>query len=145
MLNLFYTSAGPWSNAQGLNSTDIPVFYQQIFANAEELPYCSGLPSDCVTDGSKFDRNGYILTYDPLPGQYKQRRRYRLSGGGNITVMQEMEIGREVLLPRVKDGKKFLEVSERRVGDRESVLDELQRYLYFDFEVIEEEIFDGHV
>lgn len=144
MLDLFYTSTGPWSNEQGLNSTDWPVFYQQIFANAGELPYCSGLPSDCVTDGSEFDRNGFILTYDPLPRQDEQRR-YRMSGGDNVTVMQEMEIGREVLLPRVKDGKKFLEVSEQRIGNREGVLDELRRYLYFDVEVIEEEIFDGHV
>ncbi|KAG9849438.1 hypothetical protein KCU98_g4966, partial [Aureobasidium melanogenum] len=79
MLNLFYNSTGPWSNNQGLNSTDWPVFYQQIFANAGELPYCSGLPSDCVTDGSEFDRDGYILTYDPLLRQTTQRR-YKLSG-----------------------------------------------------------------
>lgn len=144
MLNLFYTSTGPWSNSQGLNSTDYPVFYQQIFANAGELAYCSGLPSDCITDGSEFDRDGVIFTYDPLPEQNKQRR-YRLSGGGNVTVMHEMEMGIEVLLPRVRDQKKFLEVSERRGGNRERVLEDLQQLLYFDVEVIEREISDGRV
>ena len=68
MLNLFHTSSGPWSNDQELDSTGFPAHYQQIFANAGELRYCSGLPSDCVPDGSEFDRNGYIITYDPLPG-----------------------------------------------------------------------------
>lgn len=141
MLNLFYNSAGPWSNDQGLNSTEFPVYYQQIFANAGELQYCSGLPSDCITDGSEFDRNGAILTYDPLSKQQKQRR-YRLSGGGNITVMEEMEIGREVLLPRVTDGKKFLEASERRISDWDWASEALQQYLYLDVEVIEKEVLD---
>lgn len=141
MLNLFFNSTGPLSNDQGLNSTGFPVYYQQIFANAGELQYCSGLPSDCVTDGSEFDRNGAILTYDPLPGQQK-RRNYRLSGGGNVTVMEEMETGRQVLLPRVRDGKKFLDLSGHRIGDRQMALEQLQQYLYFEVEVIEEEIVD---
>lgn len=141
MLNLFYSSTGPWANGQGLDSTDFPVDYQQIFANAGELQYCSGRPSDCVTDGSEFDRNGAILTFDPLPGQQKQRT-YLLSGGGNVTVMEEMEIGREVLLPRVRDGKRFLELSKRHVDDREWGLEELQQYLYFDVEMVQEEYLD---
>ena len=70
------------------------------------------------------------------------QRRYRLSGGGNVTVTQEMEIGREVLLPRVRNGKKFLELSERRLADRERTLEELQEHSYFDVETIEEEVLD---
>jgi hypothetical protein len=89
-----------------------------------------------------------IFTYDPLPGEQKQRQRprqYRLSGGEKFTVMQEMEVGRQVLLPRVRDGEKFLELSERGGGERERMLERLGEFLYFDVEEIEEEILEEEI
>jgi hypothetical protein len=142
ILNLLYTSTGPWSEGQGLNSSLLPSSYHQIFANAGELPYCSGLPTDCITDGAKFDRQGTIFTYDPLPQQQKQRK-YRLGGGANVTVIQDMEVGRKVLVPRVRDEKGFMEVSERWGMERQRMLERLSEFLYFDLEEIEEEILDG--
>lgn len=142
VLNLFYTSTSPWSDDQGLNSSLQAPQFHQVFANAGELPYCSGLPSECVTDGAEFDRQGTIFTYDPLPGQQKQRR-YRLSSGTNFIVMQEMEAGSKVLLPRIKDRERFMELSERRDLDRETVPERLGDLLYFDVEEVEEEMFEG--
>ncbi|CAD0087558.1 unnamed protein product, partial [Aureobasidium vineae] len=144
MLNLLYTSTGPWSDSQGLNSTTELTTYHQIFANAGELPYCSGLPSDCVTDGTEVDRDGVISAYDPLPSSRSQRT-YKLSGGRNVTVMQEMEPGRRVLSPRVRDGKGFVEESQRHVVDGQDMLERLGGYLYFEIEEIEGEILDGSV
>lgn len=144
MLNLLYTSTGPWSDDQGLNSSTQAPQFHQIFANAGEIPYCSGLPSDCVTDGAEFDRQGTIFTYDPLPEQQKQRK-YRLSGGANFTVTHEMEVGRTVLLPRVKDRKRFMELSESRHLEREEMLEQLGDLLYFDAEEIGEEVLEDLV
>jgi hypothetical protein len=141
ILNFLYTSTGPWSNPQGLNSSLLPTRYEQIFSNAGEIPYCSGVPSDCVTDGAEFDRQGVISTYDPVSQQQKPRQ-YRLSGGAKFTVMQEMEVGREVLVPRVRDGKGFLELSERGGGE---MLERLGEYLYFDVEEVQEEILEASV
>ena len=141
MLNFFYTSTGPWSDNQGVNSSLESPKYHQIFANVGELPYCSGLASDCVTDGAEFDRLGTIFTYDPLPQQQKQRK-YRLSGGANITVTQEMEVGRSVLVPKVKNRLRFLELSERRGIERERILDRMGELLYLDVEEVEEEIIE---
>jgi hypothetical protein len=147
ILNFLYTSTGPWSNSQGLNSSLLPTKYQQIFSNAGEIPYCSGFPSDCVTDGAEFDRQGMIFTYDPLTQQRprQRQRQYRLSGGEKFTVMQEMEVGRQVLVPRVRDGKGFLELSERGGGERERMLERLGEFLYFDVEEVLEEILEGFV
>lgn len=152
VLFLLYTSGGPWSDGQGLNSTSQPATFHQIFANAGEVPYCSGLSSDCITDGAEFDRDGVIFTYDPpskkQTGQQEQRkrqRRYRLSGGANFTVTEEMEVGRQVLLPRVRDGKAFVEVSERGGVERERMLEQLGQLLYFDVDEVVEEVFGESV
>jgi len=154
VLYLLYTSTGPWSNGQGLNYSDQPSTFQQIFANAGEVPYCSGLPSDCITDGAEFDRDGTIFTYDPLSerqtGQQKQRqgqwqRKYRLSGGANYTVMQEMEVGRQVLVPRIRNEKAFVELSERQGIERERMMERLGELLYFDVEEVAEEMIGGSV
>jgi hypothetical protein len=142
ILNLLYTSTGPWSEGQGLNSSLLPSPYHQIFANAGKLPFCSGLITDCITDGAEFDRQGTIFTYDPLPTQQKQRE-CRLSGGANVTVVHVMEIGRKVLVPRVSDEKRFLEVSERRGIERERMIEMLGELLYFDVEEIQEEILEA--
>ncbi|KAH0362683.1 STE3-domain-containing protein, partial [Aureobasidium melanogenum] len=106
MLNLFYTSTGPWSNSQGLNSTDFPVFYQQIFANAGELQYCSGLPSDCVTDGAEFDRNGVIFTvsslrktsFQPLLGVLLGVSTAMATQGENYLIVEDHIIPQGILL-----------------------------------------------
>ena len=154
ILYLLYTSAGAWSNGQGLNYTDQPSTFQQIFANAGEVPYCSGLPTDCITDGAEFDRDGTIFTYDPLSerqtGQQEQRqgqwqRKYRLSGGANFTVMQEMEVGRQVLVPRVRNEKAFVELSERQGIATERMMERLGEFLYFDVEEVAEEMFEESV
>jgi hypothetical protein len=147
ILNFLYTSTGPWSNSQGLNSSLLPTKYQQIFSNAGEIPYCSGFPSDCVTDGAEFDRQGVIFTYDPLTQQRprQRQRQYRLSGGESFTVMQEMEVGRQVLVPRVRDRERFLEVSERGGGEMERMLETLGEFLYFDVEEIREEILEEEI
>lgn len=148
VLYLLYTSGGPWSDGQGLNSSSQPTTFHQIFANAGEVPYCSGLSSDCITDGAEFDRDGTIFTYDPpsarQTGQYKQRR-YRLSGGTNFTVMQEMEVGRQVLVPRIKDERAFLEMSERGGVERQRMLEQLGEFLYLDADEVKEEILEGSV
>jgi hypothetical protein len=51
-----------------------------------------------------------------------------------------MEIGRKVLVPRVRDEKRFLMVSEKRGIERESMLEMLGELLYFDVEEIQEEM-----
>lgn len=154
VLYLLYTSTGPWSNGQGLNHSDQPSVFHQVFANAGEVPYCSGLPSDCVTDGAEFDRDGTIFTYDPLSerqtGQQKQRqgqrqRKYRLSGGANFTVMQEIEVGRQLLVPRVRNERAFMELSEGRGIERETMMERLGALLYFDVEEVAEEMIEGSV
>ena len=152
VLYLLYTSGGPWSDGQGLNSSSQPTAFHQVFANAGEVPYCSGLSSDCITDGAEFDRDGVIFTYDPpskrQTGQQEQRnrqRRYRLSGGANFTVREEMEVGRPVLVPRVRDGKAFGEVSDRGGIERERMLEQLGEFLYFDVDEVEEEILEESV
>lgn len=144
ILYLLYTSTGPWSNGQGLNYSDQPSTFHQIFANAGEVPYCSGLPSDCVTDGAGFDRDGTIFTYDPPTAQQRQRK-YKLSGGMNFTVMQEMEIGRQVFVPRIRDEKAFVKLSQRRGIDRERMIERLGEFLYFDVEEVAEEMIEGSV
>lgn len=154
ILYLLYTSTGPWSDGQGLNYSDQPSTFHQIFANAGEVSYCSGLPTDCVTNGAEFDRDGTIFSYDPLSerqtGQQKQRqgqwqRKYRLSGGANFTVVQEMEVGRQVLVPRVRNEKAFVELSERRGIERERMMERLGELLYFDVEEVAEEMIEGLV
>lgn len=149
VLYLLYTSGGPWSDGQGLNSTSQPATFHQVFANAGEVPYCSGLPSDCITDGAEFDRDGVIFTYDPpskrQTGQQEQRkrqRRYRLSGGERFTMLQEMEIGSQVLVPKVRDERAFVELSERGGVERERMLEQLGQLLYFDVDEVGEEIFE---
>lgn len=148
ILYLLYTSAGPWSDGQGLSSSSQPSTFHQIFANAGEVPYCSGLPSDCVTDGTEFDRDGTIFTYDPPSERqagHPEQRKYRLSGGTSFTVLHEMEIGRQVLLPRVRDERAFVKVSQRRELEREKMLELLGEYLYFDVDEVEEEVFGESV
>jgi hypothetical protein len=54
--------------------------------------------------------------------------------------MQGMDVGRKVLVPRVRDEKAFLEVSERRGVEREMMMEMLGKFLYFDIEEIQEEI-----
>ena len=142
ILYLLYTSTGPWSNGQGLNYSDQPSDFHQIFANAGEVPYCSELPSDCVTDGAEFDRDGTIFTYDPPTTQQRQRK-YRLSGGTNLTVVQEMEVGRQVLVPRVRNEKAFVELSERQGVETERMMERLGELLYFDVEEVAEEMIEG--
>ena len=144
ILYLLYTSTGPWSNGQGLDYSDQPSTFHQVFANAGEVPYCSGLPTDCVTDGAEFDRDGTIFTYDPPTVQQRQRK-YRLSGGTNLTVMQEMEVGRQVLVPRIRNEKAFVELSERQGIGREQVMERLGELLYFDVEEVAEEMIGGSV
>jgi hypothetical protein len=53
-----------------------------------------------------------------------------------------MEVGRKVLVPRVRDEKRFLEVSERRGIERERMLERLGEFLYLDIEEIQEEILE---
>jgi hypothetical protein len=85
-----------------------------------------------------------IFTYDPV-SQQQRPRQYRLSGGAKVTVMQEMEVGREVLVPRVRDGKGFLELGERGGGERERMLERLEEFLYFDVEEVQEKILEDSV
>jgi hypothetical protein len=82
-----------------------------------------------------------IFTHDPLPPQ--KQRKYSLSGGANVTVVHEMEIGRKVLVPRVRDEKEFLEVSERKGIKREMMIKMLRELLYFDVEDIQEETLEN--
>jgi hypothetical protein len=49
------------------------------------------------------------------------------------------------LVPRVRDGKGFLELSERGGGEREGMLERLGEFLYFDVEEVLEEILEGFV
>lgn len=68
-----------------------------------------------------------------------------MSGGANFTVTEEMEVGRQVLLPRVRDGKAFVEVSERGGVERERMLEQLGQLLYFDVDEVVEEVFGESV
>ncbi|THW92647.1 hypothetical protein D6D15_03039 [Aureobasidium pullulans] len=98
ILYSLYFSVPPFARTQGLNSTP-PSPFHQIFANAGEIPYCSGYLPDhslCAADGEEADRMGTILHYDPLPPDVRSKQGFqqrssqqtvlKLKKGGNVNI-----------------------------------------------------------